>query len=675
MGKYAIADDGLAADLSVRLRDAGAAYEPGALIDLIDGVNASPLDDSDNSWIALFDVTLDDSIQAGLKMLRADRRKRTTATSEDDAAARLTALRKVLKQCGVDGLILPRADEHQGEFLPRRAERLAWLTGFDGSNGVAIILADKAVVFTDGRYTLQIRQQVDDSLYEIRHITEEPPAAWIADILGIGQKLAYDPWLHTSDSVKNLQDAVDKAGASLVALDENPIDGLWQTRPPAPLTPVVPHDARYAGVSASEKRLRIAETITKDGHDVVVLSSPESIAWLFNIRGRDVPCTPLPLSFAILDRDANATLFVDERKLGRVTREHLGNAVTIRPPTELGPAIDAHVVAERTIRIDPSSAPVWIRGRIQTAGGVAIDGVDPVAIPRACKNSVELAGARAAHERDGAAYARFLHWFTTVAPSGTVNEMTAAGRLRAFRAEEPLFKGLSFETISGAGPNGAIVHYRTSPETNRTIRPDELYLIDSGAQYLDGTTDITRTIAVGDPGGEARDRFTRVLKGHIAISTARFPAGSPGSRLDSLARAPLWQAGLDFDHGTGHGVGSYLGVHEGPQNISWRGTAPLEPGMIISNEPGYYKEGSYGIRIENLLIVIEQTIPGGERSMLGFEVLSLAPIDRSMIELSLLTGVELKWLNDYHANVYATLAPMLEDDVSAWLAHATAELG
>jgi Xaa-Pro aminopeptidase len=676
---HASPSEGRSAEMAERLAKIGVAIDGAALLDLIDGVNASPLDPDDESWMVLVAETLAPDFKQDLRGLRDARRteiQTLTGAPATDAAGRLERLRAVLADRGVDGLILPRADEHQGEYLPPRAERLAWLTGFTGSAGVVVVLKDEAAVFTDGRYTLAVREQVDPSLYETRHVISDPPAKWIEDSLPKGGRLGYDPWLHTLEGVERLRKSVEKAGGSLVALETNPIDEIWADQPPAPVTPVVPHRTEFAGRSIADKRIAIAEAIAKDGHDAVVLSSPESIAWLLNIRGGDVPRTPLPLSFAILNREAAVDLYIDERKMTRETLEHLGNAVTVRPREALGPAIDVLISDGVALRVDPSSSPSWIARRIEAAGGIVARGEDPVVLPRALKNRIELAGTRAAHIRDGVAMVRFLHWLAQEAPGGGVDEMRAADRLRAFRAEGRLFKDLSFDTISGAGPNGAIVHYRVTPESNRTIRPGDLYLVDSGAQYLDGTTDITRTIGIGDTSAEARDRFTRVLKGHIAIATARFPVGATGAQLDPLARSPLWRAGLDFDHGTGHGVGSYLGVHEGPQRISKAaGPVALKPGMIISNEPGYYKEGAYGIRLENLVVVQEEKIDGGDRDMLGFETITLAPFDRSMIVAKLLDADETAWLDGYHRWVRDTLTPLLEPEVAAWLAEATAEIG
>jgi len=661
--------------LSDRLIKAGHPFAADQLLALIDGVNASPLQESDEAWIGLVGEPEDRELRAALKALRQARRQPRSSSKAPGAAGRLAALRARLGELGVDGFVLPRADEHQGEYLPRRAERLAWLTDFTGSAGVTVVLKDKAAVFTDGRYSLAIREQVDASLYETRHVTNEPPAKWIEENLGAGDSLGYDPWLHTLDGLARLSAAAKAAGGVLVALAENPLDKIWIDQPPAPITPVVSHDLRYAGRSIGEKRIAIAETLVKDAQDAVVLSSPESIAWLLNIRGSDVPRTPLPLSFAILNREGAVDLYLDERKLTPATREHLGNAVSVHPREALGSAIDVLVGDGLTLRVDPASSPAWIAQRIEAAGGTIARGDDPVILPRALKNPVELAGTRTAHQRDGVAMVRFLHWFAGVAPKGGLDEVAAAEKLRAFRAEGALFKDLSFDTISGAGPNGAIVHYRVTEASNRQIQPGDLYLVDSGAQYLDGTTDITRTIGVGDPGDEARDRFTRVLKGHIALATARFPVGTTGAQLDPLARTPLWRAGLDFDHGTGHGVGSYLGVHEGPQRISKApSTVALRPGMIISNEPGYYKGGNFGIRLENLIVVQEEEMAGGDREMLSFETITLAPFDRSMVEITLLDGDEIRWLDAYHGWVRATLSPMLEPGVAAWLAEATAEI-
>jgi Xaa-Pro aminopeptidase len=570
------------------------------------------------------------------------------------AAERLGRLRDELARRGLDGLLLPMADEHQNEYVPPRAQRIAWLTGFTGSAGLVVVLADAAALFTDGRYTLQARAQVDGSLFELRHVVDEPPTDWIAQRLGARQ-LGYDPWLFTADGVARFRAAAEKAGGALVPVDGNPLDAVWTDQPPPPLAPVVPHELRYAGESAGDKRARIAASLEADA---VVLTATDSIAWLFNIRGGDVAHTPLALAFAILRADATADLFLDRRKLTPGLEAHLGNAIAVREQAEFAAALAE--LAGKAVRVDPASAASWVFDRLEAAGARIVRAVDPCQLPKACKNEVELAGARAAHRRDGAALTRFLRWLA--AEGWGADELQAAARLR----------DTSFDTISGAGPNGAIVHYRSTPQTNRRLESGSFYLVDSGGQYLDGTTDVTRTIAIGAPSDEMRDRFTRVLKGHIALATCRFPEGVSGSQLDALARLALWRAGLDYDHGTGHGVGSYLGVHEGPQRISkLPSTVALKPGMIVSNEPGYYKAGAYGVRIENLVVVTRVEIEGAERPMLGFETLTRAPIDLNAVAPELLSAEERGWLNAYHAEVRAALRPALDADEAAWLDRAT----
>jgi len=598
-----------------------------------------------------------------------------TAARADAHAERLARLRAELAGRGLDGFLVPMADEYQNEYVPPSAKRLQWLTGFTGSAGLAVVLAERVAVFSDGRYTLQLAQQVDAALFETRHITDEPPADWIAQHLPKGGRLGYDPWLFTRDGLARMRQAAERAGGMLVATDGNPLDAVWTDRPPPPLAPVEPHAIEYAGESAEAKRARIAAELARQGIDAAVLTAPDSIAWLLNVRGGDVAHTPLPLSYAVLDAAGHVELFLDPRKRGDDLARHLGNGVTLAEPARFGAALDALGEAGRAVRADAASCPAWVLDRLEAAGARIVAGADPCQLPKACKNAVELAGTRAAHVRDGVAVARFLHWLAGAAPAGAVDEIEAAARLRAFRAEHGLLRDLSFPTISGSGPNGAIVHYSVTPETNRRLQPGELYLVDSGAQYPDGTTDITRTVAIGTPTAEMRDRFTRVLKGHIAIATCRFPEGTSGSQLDALARRALWQAGLDYDHGTGHGVGSYLGVHEGPQRISKvPNTVALKPGMIVSNEPGYYKTGSYGIRIENLVAVQPVEVAGAERRMLGFETLTRAPIDRACIAVGLLTEEERGWLDGFHAEVRTALAPALDGAALAWLEAATAPI-
>jgi Xaa-Pro aminopeptidase len=555
--------------------------------------------------------------------------------------------------------------------VPPHGQRLLWLTGFTGSAGLAIVLSDRAALFVDGRYTLQAAGQVDSRSFAIHHLIEEPPADWLATALAAGTVLGYDPWLHTPNEVERFRTAAAKAGATLRAVADNPLDRVWPDRPPAPLAPVMPHDEAFAGESAAAKRARLGQALADEGVDAAVLTMPESIAWLLNIRGGDVPHTPLPLSFAILHPDGTVALFIDRRKLVPGLERHLGNAVTLLPPERLGPELDTLAAAGRRVQVDPAGTASWIFDRLASAGAAIHRAADPCLLPKACKNPVEIEGTRAAHRRDGAALTRFLAWLAREAPKGRLTEIAASDRLEALRREGKYFRDLSFPTISGSGANGAIVHYRALPETEKRLEPGSLYLLDSGAQYLDGTTDVTRTIAVGEPTTEMRDRFTRVLKGHIALALSRFPKGTTGTQLDAFARRGLWQAGLDYDHGTGHGVGSYLGVHEGPQRISKAGsTQALLPGMIVSNEPGYYKEGGYGIRIENLVLV-QPAATGGEREMLGFETLTLAPIDRNLIEPALLEEAEVTWLDAYHARVREVLTPLVDADTALWLASVT----
>ncbi|MFZ3032517.1 MAG: aminopeptidase P family protein [Parvibaculum sp.] len=587
-------------------------------------------------------------------------------------AERAKRLREELAQRGLDGFLIPRADEHQGEYVPPHAERLRWLTGFSGSAGLAIVLLEKAAIFVDGRYTLQVRTQTDIDTFKPKHSSEEPATRWIEETLPEGAKLAYDPWLHTVDAVERYRKAAEKAGGALVPVDSNPLDAVWNDQPAPPMAKVTPHPLDFAGEAAADKIKRVATNLMSSDADAAVLTMPDSIAWLFNIRGNDVPHTPLPLAFALLHEDGHAELFIDERKLGPDTRAHLGNIVTVRQRDELGAALDDLGRGEKTILIDPTTCASWIEARLAAAGAEVKRGADPCELPKACKNKSEIAGTRAAHLRDGRALTRFLAWLDRTAPNGGVDEITAAKKLEAFRIETGKLKELSFDTISGAGPNGAIVHYRVTEGTNQPLKPGELYLVDSGAQYLDGTTDVTRTVAIGEPSAEQRHHFTYVLKGHIGIATARFPDGTSGAQLDAFARMPLWKSGLDYDHGTGHGVGSYLSVHEGPQRISKISHVPLKPRMIVSNEPGFYKAGAYGIRIENLLVVTEaEMIDGGERPMLGFETLTLAPIDLTCVEESLLTADEKDWLNAYHARVREALSDGMDAETLTWLNEAT----
>jgi Xaa-Pro aminopeptidase len=600
--------------------------------------------------------------------------------TQSASASRTAALRKQLHEAGLTGFIIPHADENQSEYLPPSAERLAWLTGFTGSAGTAIVLADKAAVFADGRYTLQVRNEIDPGVYDVEHLVENPPSKWLSGKLKAGDRIGHDPWLMTVAEVARLSEVCSAAGAELVAVGENPIDKLWADRPPAPLAPVTIHPLALAGEEAQTKITGVQATLAEKKADATVLAEADSIAWLFNIRGSDIAHNPVALAFAIVPAEGKPDLFIDARKLTNSVRAKLAEFVEPRAPQELVGALAELGSRKARVLIDPQHTPAALAEGITKSGGTIVKGADPVALPRARKNKIEVAGSHAAHVRDGAAMVRFLAWLDREAPKGAVDEISAAEKLRAFRIETSLRDGselvdLSFATISGAGPNGAIIHYRVTPATALKLEEGSLYLVDSGAQYRDGTTDITRTIAIGTPTDEMRDRFTRVLKGHIAIATARFPAGVSGAQLDSFARAALWQAGLDYDHGTGHGVGSFLSVHEGPARISKLGTVPLEPGMILSNEPGYYKAGEYGIRIENLILVLPPVkVAGGERDILSFETLTLAPIDRALIEPKLLTGEEIVWLDAYHASLPAKLSRLLDEDERRWLARAVRPL-
>lgn len=659
------------------LKQAGLGHSAAEIRSLVAGVVAAPTGSDPDAWLELLGgARLPAPLAAELKALRAsmaaERGSRLAAVP--DHAARVAALRAELSRRGLSGFVVPRSDEHQGEYVPARAERLAWISGFTGSAGLAVVLLDQAAIFVDGRYTLQVQAEVSSALFQYKHLTEDPHAEWIAAAMPRGGRLGYDPWLHTVGWVERLRAVIGRVGGDLLACPDNPVDAVWPDQPPAPLAPVVPHDLRFAGKPAAEKQADVAAALKQAGHGAAVLTQPDSIAWLLNIRGGDVPHTPLPLSFAIIDDEGATDLFVDRRKLVPGLEEHLGNRVAIRDPDEFGPALDRFGgMAGAKVRVDPASAAAWIFDRLLLANAKVERDSDPVMLPKARKNEVELAGTRAAHARDAVAVTRFLAWLASAGPTGEVGEIAAAAKLLDLRRGGELFRDLSFETISGYGPNGAIVHYRVSPRTERRLVPGGLYLIDSGAQYLDGTTDITRTVAIGEPTPEMRERFTLVLKGHIAIATARFPKGTTGSQLDSLARHALWQKGLDFDHGTGHGVGSYLSVHEGPQRISKVGnTVALEPGMILSNEPGYYRTGAYGIRIENLVAVQPcADLEGSERPMLSFETLTLAPIDLSLVEPTLLTSAEIAWLNAYHARVRESLMPQLDPATAAWLIQAT----
>ena len=594
--------------------------------------------------------------------------------------ARLAALRKELERQGLDGFVIPISDEHLSDYVGAYAQRLAWLTGFGGSAGTAAVLRDKAAIFVDGRYTLQVRDQVDGRLYEYKSVPQDKLADWLAENAAEGAKIGFDPWLHTSGWVKATAKALEKVGAELVPVEANPVDAVWQDRPEPSSAPAFVQDDALAGRSSADKRAEVGEWLKAEKLDAAVISALDSVAWLLNVRGSDVDRTPVALSYVIAHADGTADWFIAPGKVPPEVAAHLGNAVRVRPRDTFTAALAA--LSGKRVAADPDRSVAAIFTALEAAGAEVVRATDPVVLPKAIKNEAERAGHRAAQARDGAAVARFLHWLSVEGPKGTVDELSAAARLHEFRKDTGDLRDLSFDTISGAGPNGAIVHYRVSEETNRRLDPDSVYLVDSGGQYADGTTDITRTVWIGpgEPPAEVKDRFTRVLKGHIALAVQTFPQGTTGSQLDTLARQFLWQAGLDYAHGTGHGVGAFLAVHEGPQRIAkprggQAGTEQeLMAGMILSNEPGYYKTGEYGIRIENLVLVEPREIDGGEGEWLGFETLTLAPIDRRLVDRTLLNEAEVAWWNAYHARVREVLAPRIEGAALAWLEQACAPL-
>ncbi len=589
------------------------------------------------------------------------------------AAAHMPKLRASMAAQKLDGFLVPHDDEYQNEYIPAYAERLLWISGFSGSAGFAIVMTDKTGIFVDGRYTLQVREQTDSAFFSFHDYTQKEISDWLTQNTKKGQRIGYDPMLHTRNGLKPLEAAAKKGGFELVATPSNPLDSAWSDQPDAPNASIQPHKLEYAGIASKDKRTQIAKTLKEKNADAALITAPPSIAWAFNIRGGDVDRSPLPLSRAVIFNDGHAQLFFDQAKKSSDLDAHLGTDISIDEEANITKALEQLGANKSKVLIDPGLTPIGFINALIESGAEIIEGEDPCALPRARKNAAEIDGTRAAHIRDGAAVTKFLHWLATTGQSGEIDEIEASSKLESFRAQDNSLKDLSFDSISGSGPNGAIVHYRVTTKTNRKLEKNSLFLIDSGGQYPDGTTDITRTVPIGEPSEEMRDRFTRVLKGHIALAQARFPKGTTGTQLDTLARLPLWEAGLDYDHGTGHGVGSFLGVHEGPQRIA---KAPshvaLEPGMILSNEPGFYKTGEFGIRIENLVVVNPLApLGGGDREMMTFETITLAPIDLKLIDRDLLNASECKWLNEYHAKVRATLTPLLPDDVATWLGEAT----
>ena len=597
-----------------------------------------------------------------------------TTSRPEQGPPRLAALRAELAQAGLDGFIVPRADAHQGEYVAPADQRLAWLTGFTGSAGFCIVLPDVAGVFVDGRYRTQVKAQVDLATFTPVNWPETKSADWLRAALPGGGKVGFDPWLHTAREIADLEAALEVSGITLCHSD-NFVDRVWHDRPAPPCGAVSIQPPELAGETSAAKQARLAAELAASGQSAAVLTLPDSISWLLNIRGADVERNPVVQAFAILHAGAPLTLFIAAGKLTDPVRDHLGPEVTIRPVEDFAPALRT---LAGPVRVDDRTAPLQVTRELEAAGIAVRAAPDPCLLPKARKNPAEIAGMEAAHLRDGAAMVEFLAWLEAEAPKGGLTEIDVVTRLEGFRRATNALREISFETICGAGPHGAVIHYRVSRETDRTLRPGEIVVIDSGGQYLDGTTDITRTVAVGDSvDPEAKAAFTRVLQGMIAISRLRWPRGVAGAHLDSIARYPLWLAGQDYDHGTGHGVGCYLSVHEGPQRLARTGEVVLEPGMILSNEPGYYREGAFGIRIENLVLVEEAPpLPGGDaaRQMLCFRTLTWVPIDRRLVDPALLTAAERDWLDGYHAEVAARIGPRVSAGARAWLDRATRPL-
>jgi len=609
-------------------------------------------------------------------------KNRSMFQSFDDTAEpqlsreRIAGLRNKMRETGIDAYIVPRADEFQGEYVAPGSERLRWLTGFSGSAGSCLVTQDRAILFADGRYTIQARQQLDPAIFTVVHSVDEPMHQWIAKNLAPGSVLGYDAWLITADTAERLRKACEERGATVRAVEPNLVDGLWRDRPAKVSAAVAAHPSQFSGRMAAEKIADIAGELAKAKADATVLTLPDSVAWLFNIRGRDVPHTPVVLANAIVRREGRPVLFIEPSRLPEDVAAQLGGIADVRRPGELTAGLSELGAERAAVLVDPEWASDAIVATLAAAGAQIVKGKDPCVLPKARKNAAEREGARSAHRRDGVAMARFLHWFDEETGGGSLDEIAAATALERFRRDTGVLKDISFDSIAGAGEHAAIPHYRVSTTSNRPIRTGEIFLIDSGAQYEDGTTDVTRTVIAGAPSAEMRDRFTRVLRGLIAISRLRFPKGTMGGHIDAFARTALWSAGLDYDHGTGHGVGSYLSVHEGPARLSKSDRMVLEPGMILSNEPGYYKEGAFGIRIENLIMVSEpEEIAGGERPMLGFETLTLVPIDLRLVAPALLDPGERDWLDTYHRRVHREISPFLNEAERRWLDNACRPVG
>ena len=593
-------------------------------------------------------------------------------------ADRLAALRQQLKEDRLDGFVVPLTDEHMSEYVGSYAQRLAWLTGFQGSAGSAVVLPEEAAIFTDGRYTIQVRQQVSPTEWSYQSVPETSVAKWLQENAPNGARIGYDPWLHTADWVRQATKSLAARGAELVPVKRNPIDAVWADRPEPSKARLTVQSDELAGKSSAEKRHEMADWLVKEGADAAVLAALDSIAWTFNVRGTDVTHTPVALAYAVVNADGTADLFTESEKVGDDVAKHLGNGVRVHERAEFEPYLQS--LNGKLIAVDPERSVAAIPQALEQGGARILSRRDPAVLPKAVKNATEIAGHQAAQARDGAAVSRFLRWIETEAPKGELDEIIASNKLEELRHEHGDLRDLSFDTISAYGPNGALPHYKGTAESNLPFKPGTLYLVDSGGQYQDGTTDITRTVPIGQPTAEMIDRFTRVLQGHIAIATARFPKGTRGSQLDSFARRPLWEAGLDYAHGTGHGVGAFLAVHEGPQRISPVGSSqsggdePLQAGMILSNEPGYYKAGEYGIRIENLVLVVDKNVDGADKEVLGFDTLTFVPIEPRLIDVAMLSNTELEWLNDYHAEVLAKIGPQLQGEDKAWLERQCAPL-
>lgn len=637
------------------------------LTEILDRVNAAAVPDGTTDWVDLVAPDAPDDLRNQLQSLRASSGETGTKWN----AERIDAVRRAVQDQDLDGFVVPQADPHMGEYIPARHQRLAWLTGFTGSAGLALLHRDAAALFVDGRYTIQAAEQVDASTIEVRHFQKPPAKEWLCDRISEGERIGYDATLLSISQVDHWRKALEKKGAEFVPVASNPIDRNWPDQPPEPLAPIVPHALCYSGESLEDKCARLGQRLADDGLDAMVFNQLDAVAWLLNVRGNDVANTPVSVAYAVLHKDGTADLYIDPLKQSEALITHLGNRVTVREIDTFGDSLKSLGAAGSKVGLAAGTATDWLRVTLDASGADIALVADIVEKSRAIKNETELEGTRSAHRRDAAAIARTLKWLSDTAPSGEITELDVVARLEFERGREDLHRGPSFDTISGAGPHGAIVHYRVDADSNMRIEPGSLLLLDSGAQFLDGTTDITRTIAVGSAPDDAADCFTLVLKGHIALAKARFPKGTTGAQLDTLARQFLWDWGLNFDHGTGHGVGSYLGVHEGPQRISPAGSVKLEPGMILSNEPGYYKQDAFGIRIENLVVV--QKSPVAE-NFLEFETITFAPIDRTLINPAMLSTGERDWLNAYHARVLDIAGPQLQAEDRAWLGNATAPL-